>query len=174
MGLNRLEDCYLYHDVQERQKLDKQQSKQASAEQQKMDVLRQLVTIMTDKDMPLERRRNAKQSLLKIGNHSIVGMLREILEKTQDDTILTDAIEVLGFLPLTPDVADTLLMLLWCQSPTVRQSAIRALSQIGDSKAASVLSVIIVDSQSPDTIFDAKDGELAKESRDKILLRLDN
>jgi len=107
--------------------LNKQQSKQASVEQQKMDVLRQLVTIMTDKDMPSERRHNAKQSLLKIGNHSIVGLLRETLEKTQDDTILTDVIEVLGFLPLTSDVADTLLMLLWSQSPAVRQSAIRAL-----------------------------------------------
>lgn len=154
--------------------MDKQQSKQSSVEQQKMDVLRQLVTIMTDKDMPLERRYNAKQSLLKIGNHSIVGILRESLEKTQDDTILTDIIEVLGFLPLTPDIADTLLMLLWCQSPAVRQSAIRALSQVGDSKAASVLSVIVADSQNPDTIFDAKDGQLAKQSRDRIILRLDN
>ena len=151
--------------------MDKQQSKQSSAEQQKMDVLRQLVTIMTDKDMPSERRYNAKQSLLKIGNLSIVGMLREILEENQDDTILTDTIDVLGFLPLTPDIADTLLMLLWCQSPAVREAAIRALSQIGDSKAASVLSVIVVDSQNPDTIFDAKDGELAKQSRNKILFR---
>jgi len=151
--------------------VDNQQNSRRPAAEQKMAVLRQLVATMTDQDAPPERRQNAKQSLLKIGDHSIVGLLKEVVEKTQDDTVLTDAIDVLGFLPVTPDVTDTLLRLLWCESSAVRQSAIRALSRIGDLRAASVLSVIVADSHNPDTIFDAGDGDLAKRSLDKILLR---
>lgn len=154
--------------------MDNQHINQSSAEQQKSAVLRQLVSIMVDKNVPEERRHNAKQSLLRVGNHSIVGVLKEIAETTEDDRILTDTIEVLSVLPLTPDVTGTLLALVWCQSPTVRQSVIQALSRITDSKAASVLSVVVTDSQNPDTIFDVKDGELARHSRDKILFRLKN
>lgn len=151
--------------------MDIQQNSRRPAVEQKMAVLRQLVATMTDKDALPERRHNAKQSLLKIGDHSIVGLLKEIVEKAQDDATLVDAIDVLGFLPVTSDVTDTLLSLLWCESPVVRQSVIRALSRIGDPRVASVLSVIVADSSNPDTIFDAADGELAKWSLDKILLR---
>jgi len=152
--------------------LGTQENKQWSAAEQKAAILRQLVATMTDMDAPPEQRLNAKQTLLKIGNHSIIGALKEIIEGTQDDTILIDTIDVIGFLPATPDVTETLLRLLWCQSPTIRQAAIRALSRVGDSNVASVLSVIVADSYNPDTIFDARDGELASQSRDRILLRL--
>ena len=154
-----------------RSEVDNQTNRRRPAVEQKMAVLHQLVATMTDEDAPPERRQNAKQSLLKIGDHSIVSLLKEVIEKTQDDQILTDTIDVLGFLPATPDVTDTLLRLLWCESSAVRQSVIRALSRIGDSRVASVLSVIVADSGNPDTIFDAGDGELAKRSLDKIALR---
>ena len=47
----------------------------------------------------------------------------------------------------------------------------QALSRVGDQEVAAVLTVVISESQDPDTIFSAIDGELAEQTRDAILRR---
>jgi len=147
------------------------QSVRSSSEQQKTEILRKLVAVLVDSDTPPEDRQSAKYSLQRIGNYTIVGALGEVIEESEDGTIIADATEVLSLLPATTNVRTSLMMLLWHDSPTVRSSAMQALSRVGDEEVAAVLTVIMSESQDPATIFNATDGELAQQTREAILGR---
>jgi len=147
------------------------QSVRSSSEQQKTEVLRKLVTVLVDSYSPSEDRQSAKYSLQRIGDYTIVGTLGEVVEDSNDDTTVADVTEVLSFLPATSNVRTSLMRLLWSDSPTVRRSAMQALSCVGDKQVAAVLTVIMSESQDSATIFDATDGELAQQTREAILRR---
>lgn len=147
------------------------QSVRSSSEQQKTEVLRKLVTVLVNSDTPSEDRQSAKYSLQRIGNYTVVGTLGEVIEGSNDATIVADVTEVLSFLPATSNVRTSLLKLLWSDSPTVRRSAMQALLRVGDRDVAAVLAVVMSESQDPATIFDATDGELAQQTKEAILRR---
>ena len=66
---------------------------------EKAQVLRKLVGIMLDSSSAAGDRLDAKRSLRRIGNDTIVDTLGEAVEANNDVTVVADAAEVLGFLP---------------------------------------------------------------------------
>lgn len=144
----------------------------SSSEQQKTQILRQLVAAMVDTNNPEKERQSAKRSLLRIGNHTVVGILGEVIENSERDAaVVSESTEVLGLLPATPAVRTSLTTLLWHDSFVVRRAAMNALAQLGDDQTAAVLNVIMSESEDPATIFEASDGQLARQTRDTILGR---
>jgi len=139
--------------------------------QQKIEVLRNLLAIMIDSNASPDYRQAAKRSLEHIGDLSIVDMLGQIVEAQSDDQIISDASELLGFMPTTPGTETSLIKLLWHDSPEVRRKAIQSLARVGDQRTASILGVIVSDSQDSATIFDTAEGALAEQARRAILRR---
>ena len=152
--------------------MDKVHSR-ASAAEEKEQILRKLVGIVLDSTSPADDRLNAKQTLRRIGDDTIGDVLGRAVEESDNVTVIADAVEVLGFLPPTTGAKSALLRLLWHESAEVRQSALRALSRVGDHDVATVLLVVMSDSNNPSSIFDNTDGQLAQQARGAILRRAD-
>lgn len=137
----------------------------------KTDVLRSLLAIMLDASMSTDQRQAAKQSLQHIGDLSIVDTLGKIVEQSDDSQSIADASEVLGFTPVTAGTETSLIKLMWHDSSAVRRTAMQSLARVGDRRSASILHLVVSDSQNPATIFDAAEGTLAEQARQAILRR---
>ena len=148
-----------------------EQNRRSSVEQQKVEVMRNLLALMIDNAETPDRREAAKHSLRRIGDVSIVGSLAQVIEESNSEAAVSDATEILGFLPATANIRTSLIRLLWHESPDVRRAAMQSLARIGNKEVASVLAVIISDSKDPATIFDVTDGNFAKQVRSRILRR---
>ena len=150
--------------------MDKAHSR-ASAAEEKEQVLRKLVGIVLDSTSPAGDRMDAKHSLRRIGDRIVADTLGQAAEESEDVNVVVDVAEVLGFLPPTTEARSALLRLLWHDAPEVRQAAFRALSRVGDRDVASVLLVVMSESDDPASIFDITDGQLARQARAAILRR---
>jgi len=150
--------------------MDKAHSR-ASAVDEKQQILRKLVGIVLDSTSAADERMDAKHSLRRIGNDTIVDALGRAVEESDDVTVVADVAEVLGFLPATMGAKSALLRLLWHDSAEVRQAALQALSRVGDQDVATVLLVVMSESNNPASIFDLTEGQLAQQARASILRR---
>jgi len=139
--------------------------------QQKSEVLHSLLAIMIDSNASPDRRQAAKRSLQRIGDVTIADTLGQIVEAQSDGQIISDASDLLGFMPITPDTETALIKLVWHDSPEVRRAAIQSLARVGDQRIASILGLVVSDSQDPATIFEAAEGALAEQARRTILRR---
>lgn len=143
----------------------------AQVQQQKTEVMQNLLALMVSTDVSPEQRSQAKSSLRRIGDETLVEPLGRIVEESDEDVIVSDCSEVLGFLPVTAEVRSSLVRLLWHDSPDVRRTAMRSLAHVGNKDVAAVLAVLIADSKDAANIFDATDETLAKRTRNAILGR---
>ena len=143
----------------------------SQVQQQKVEILQNLVALMVSADAPPDQRGCAKQSLRRIGDESIVEPLGRLADESNEDTVVSDCSEVLGFLPVTASVRTSLMQLLWHDSPEVRKTVMRSLARVGNKDVAAVLAVLIADSKDPATIFGADDEVLAKRVRNGLLGR---
>ena len=140
-------------------------------QQQKTEVMQNLLALMASADASPEQRTQAKNSLRRIGDETLVEPLGRMVEECDEDVIVSDCSEVLGFLPVTAEVRSSLVKLLWHDSSDVRQTVMRSLAHVGNKDVAAILAILIADSQDAGNIFDAADETLAKQARDAILGR---
>jgi HEAT repeat protein len=146
-------------------------SDQSLARQQKTEVMRNLLALMVSPEASPDERDAAKQSLRHIGDDSIVEALGRMVEESDNDVVVSDCSEVLGFLPVTAGVTTSLVRLLWHDSPQVRRTVMQSLARVGNRTVAAVLAVLITDSKDSASMFDATDEALAKRARSAILGR---
>ncbi len=137
--------------------------------QQKTEVMQNLLALMVSTDASPEQRSQAKSSLRRIGDETLVEPLGRIVEECNEDAVVSDCSEVLAFLPVTAGVRSSLVRLLWHDSPDVRRTAMQSLSHVGNRDVAAVLAVLIADCTDAANIFDATDEALANEARSAIL-----
>jgi HEAT repeat protein len=143
----------------------------AQVRQQKTEVVQNLLALMVSVDATPEQRLQAKNSLRRIGDMTLVEPLGQVLEESDEDVVVSDCSEVLGFLPVTAAVRMSLVKLLWHDSPEVRKTAMQSLARVGNKDVAAVLAVLIADCKDAANIFDADDEILAKRTRNAILGR---
>jgi HEAT repeat protein len=140
-------------------------------QQQKSEIIQNLLALMVSADASPEQRSQAKHTLRRIGDETLVEPLGRFVEDSNDDAVVSDCSEVLGFLPVTGRVRASLVRLLWHDSPAVRTSAMESLSRVGNKDVAAVLAILISDCQEPTSFFAADDETLAKRTRNAILGR---
>ena len=143
-----------------------------SPQEQKLEVLKELVAIVSDADNAKAKRGKAKQALCKIGDERVVALLEERARQSADETILTDIVEILTALSPAEEALVALIRLVWHDWPQVRRQAIRALGQKGDWRVARLLEQVITASADPQSIFEEEDARLAEEACQRIEARL--
>jgi hypothetical protein len=145
----------------------------AQVHQQKTEVMQNLLALMVSADASAEQRTQAKNSLRRIGDETLVEPLGRMMEESDEDIIVSDCSEVLGFLPVTAEVRTSLVRLLWHDSPDVRKVVMQSLARVGNKDVAAVLAVLIADCKdtAANNIFDGADETLAKRTRNAILGR---
>ena len=140
-------------------------------QQQKSEIMQNLLALMVSADAPADQRSQAKNTLRRIGDETLVEPLGKLVEDSNEDAIVSDCSEVLGFLPVTGQVRTSLVRLLWHDSATVRKSAMQSLARVGTKDVAAVLAVVIADCKDAASFFAADDETLAKRTRNAILGR---
>jgi HEAT repeat protein len=139
---------------------------------QKQAVLEHLVEIIADASRPPSERHLAKRALCRIGDDNAVTLLEKTSDQSNDITVLTDVIEVLNEIPTSEAVIVALLKMVWHDSPLMRRKAMQALQNKGDDRAIRLLEQIVQESDDPESIFEPDDGQLARQTCERIAARL--
>lgn len=139
--------------------------------QQKAEVMQSLLTVVLDDQASAQDRAEARSSLRRIADGSVIETLGRIVDETPDDGLLTELSEVLSGVVNSTDTIAPMIQFLWHDAAEVRHAAMKSLSRSGSKEAAGAMAILLSDSRHGGTIFDSSDERLARRSRDSILGR---
>lgn len=113
-------------------------------------------------------RRRVKNALIYLGGESLIPLLDQALEKTNDAKIHLDIVEILVTLPSGKQLQNILIRCIHHISSPVRRLAIIALGDIGDREAIFFLGKVAHEGQQPNQLLNLEDTRLALEAIEKI------
>jgi HEAT repeat protein len=115
-----------------------------------------------------QKRQRVKARLIRIGGESLIDLLEEALQDTNDTEVHLAIMEILVTLPSFERLQKTLAGYLHHPSPAVRRLAIAALGGIGDKDAIYFLSAVVRDGDESTQLLRPEDAGLACEAIAKI------
>ena len=130
-----------------------------------------LIGVLVDPHRSKDERQRAKESLIRIGDESLIPKLDKALKASSDDQARVDIVEVLAALPPCQKLQITLLAYRHLV-PSVRRRAIVALGDVGDEKAIYYLSEAAREGDQPGQLLTLEDSRLAREAIKKIRERV--
>jgi HEAT repeat protein len=132
----------------------------------------ELIQILLDNRRPREERLRAKECLIRIKGESMIPMLEQALNATNDTKVHLHIVEILAFLLPCKPLQDTLIGCLHHISAPVRRRAIVALGNIGDRRTIFYLSGLAREADALQNLLGPEDAHLAREAIRKIEERI--
>jgi hypothetical protein len=154
------------------QAVEEAEKRTAPMEEKRRQARYDLTQVLLDETRPWKERLNAKACLMRIKGASLVSILDQALDTTNDSGVHLHIMEILVRLPPCKDLQNVLLGCIRHISPPVRGLAIKALGDFADREAIFHLGEVAREGQEQDQLLTQKDADLALEAIEKIRGRI--
>jgi HEAT repeat protein len=154
------------------QAVEEAEKRTAPMEEKRRQARYDLTQALLDETRPWKERLNAKACLMRIKGASLVPILDQALDATNDSRVHLHIMETLVRLPPCNELQNVLLGCIRHPSPPVRRLAIKALGNFADREAIFYLSEVAREAQEPDQLLTQEDADLSLEAIEKIRRRI--